>query len=179
MTLLNFVRSTVVFLAPISRLRTACQFDFQECANYQTCYPGGTWRLLMYIQLLCCSSVNPWYIVEVGAGTGEGGTCGGAGVPVGAGAGVLGTAGAASIPVVGFAAGGGIGRDGGAAATRSATWRAMMSSAVSTTLSASMSTLSEKDSAADAGVSGAGSLPFLDASRGGLGGGCGGLLAGG
>jgi hypothetical protein len=125
----------------------------------------------MYIQLLCCSSVNPWYIVEVGAGTGEGGTCGGAGVPVGAGAGVLGTAGAASIPVVGFAAGGGIGRDGGAAATKSATWRAMISFADSTTSSASEATSSEKDSAADAGVGGASSLPFLDARRGGRDGG--------
>ena len=165
-----------MFLAPISRLRTACQFDFQECANYPACSPGGTWRLLMYSQLLCCSSVNPLYIVEAGAGTGVGGTCGGAGVPAGAGVGVVGAAGAVSSPVGGFAAGVGIGRDGGAAATRSATWRAMMLSAVSTTSSASVSTSSEKDSAADAGVGGASSLPFLDARRGGRDGGWAGLL---
>jgi hypothetical protein len=61
-------------------------------------------------------------------------------------------------------------------ATVSATWRARMSSAVSPNSSASESASSEKDPASDAGVGGAGSLPFLDATGGGIWGGCTGLL---
>ncbi len=130
----------------------------------------------MYSQLLYYSSVNPWYIVEAGAGIVLGGTSGGAGVAAFTGVGGVGFAGAASSPVVGFAAGVGRGSDGGAVAPRSATWRAMMAAAVSNSSSASEYTSSDIDVASVARVSGAGSLPFLDVCKGGFGGGCAGLL---
>jgi hypothetical protein len=114
--------------------------------------------------------------VEVGAGTGVVGTCVGTGVATGAGAGVVRTEGAATLPVVGFTAGLRSGCEGGAVAKLSATWRARISSAASTPSAASVSASSENDPASDAGDGGAGSLPFLDATGGGIGGGCTGLL---
>ena len=98
-----------------------------------------------------------------------GGTGVGAGVTTVLGTRGVGAIGAASSPVVGFAAGVGIGRDGEVAVIMSATWRVKMASAGSTSSSVSESASSEIDAASDVSVSGAGSLPFLDASRGGLG----------
>ena len=130
----------------------------------------------MYIQLLCCSSVKPWYTVEAGAGTGVVGTYVGTGVAAGAGAGAVGTKGAASRPVVGFTAGFRSGCEAGAVAKLNATWRARISSAASTASSASVAASSENDPASNAGDGGVGCLPFLDATGGGICGGCAGLL---
>ena len=130
----------------------------------------------MYIQLLCCSSVKPWYTVEAGAGTGVVGTCVGTGVAAGAGAGAVGTKGAASRPVVGFTAGFRSGCEAGAVAKLNATWRARISSAASISSLASVVASSENDPAVDSGDRRAGSLPFLDATGGGICGGCAGLL---
>ena len=162
---MNFDRSTVVFLAPISRFSTSSQFAFQACANYPACAPNGTWRLLMYSQLACCSSVNPWYTVEVGAGVGVIWAFGGDYVAAAVGARVVGTTLSGIRAMVVVTLGCAIGLAGGVVATFIATWRASMSSADSTKSSASVSASSETDPASEAGAGRAGSFPFLDAVR--------------
>jgi hypothetical protein len=130
----------------------------------------------MYSQLFCCSSVNPWYIVEAGACIGVVGINGGAGVVAGYGVCVVGTDGADSRPVVGCTAGVRRGFYTWVVAAGIASWRARISSADSNTSSSSVSISSESAPASCAGVGGAGSLPLFDATGVGRGGGCAGLL---
>jgi hypothetical protein len=119
----------------------------------------------MYNQLACCSSVNPWYTVEVGAGVGVIWVCGGDFVAAAVWARVVGTTLSGIRPVVIGALYCTIGFAGGVVATFIATWRASMSSADSTKSSASVSASSETDPVSEVGAGRAGSFPFLDVFR--------------